>query len=127
MASVGHIRDLPQGARQAPKTVTKPEVRGLGIDVDDHFAPVYIVPDNKKQVVSKLRAALKDASELYLATDEDREGEAISWHLLEVLKPRVPVKRMVFHEITGEAIAEAIDNWRELDMKLVEAQEGRRV
>ncbi len=127
MASVGHIRDLPQGAKQAPKNITKPEVRRLGIDVDDHFAPVYVVPDNKKQVVSQLKAALKGASELYLATDEDREGEAISWHLLEVLKPTVPVKRMVFHEITSEAIDDAIDNWRDLDMKLVEAQEGRRV
>jgi DNA topoisomerase-1 len=127
MASVGHIRDLPQGAKQAPKNVTKPEVRRLGIDVDDHFAPVYVVPDSKKHVVSELKAALKDASELYLATDEDREGEAISWHLLEVLKPTVPVKRMVFHEITSDAIGEAIDNWRDLDMKLVEAQEGRRV
>ena len=126
MASVGHIRDLPRGAKYAPKNVTKPEVRRLGIDVDDHFAPIYVVPDDKKQVVSQLKAALKDASELYLATDEDREGEAISWHLLEVLKPRVPVKRMVFHEITSEAIEEAIDNWRDLDMKLVEAQEGRR-
>jgi DNA topoisomerase-1 len=127
MASIGHIRDLPQGARFAPKSVTKPEVRRLGIDVDDHFAPVYVVPDNKKQVVSQLKSALKDASELYLATDEDREGEAISWHLLEVLKPHVPVKRMVFHEITSEAIDRAIENWRDLDMKLVEAQEGRRV
>ena len=93
MASVGHIRDLPQGAKQAPKNITNPEVRRLGIDVDDHFAPVYVVPDSKKHVVSQLKAALKDASELYLATDEDREGEAISWHLLEVLKPNVPVKR----------------------------------
>ncbi len=127
MASIGHVRDLPYGAKQAPKDVTDPEVRRLGIDVHNHFAPIYVVPDNKRQVVSELRAALKDASELYLATDEDREGEAISWHLLEVLKPRVPVKRMVFHEITQDAIAAAIDNWRELDMKLVEAQEGRRV
>jgi DNA topoisomerase I len=127
MASVGHIRDLPRGAKEAPKSVTKPEVRRLGIDVDDHFAPVYVVPDDKKRVVAQLKAALKDASELYLATDEDREGEAISWHLLEVLKPNVPVKRMVFHEITNEAIADAIENWRDLDMKLVEAQEGRRV
>jgi DNA topoisomerase I len=126
MASVGHIRDLPRGAKDAPKSVTKPEVRRLGIDVDDHFAPVYVVPDDKKRVVADLKAALKDASELYLATDEDREGEAISWHLLEVLKPRVPVKRMVFHEITNDAIASAIENWRDLDMKLVEAQEGRR-
>ncbi len=90
MASVGHIRDLPRGAKHAPKSVTKPEVRRLGIDVDDHFTPVYVVPDDKKQVVSQLKAALKDASELYLATDEDREGEAISWHLLEVLKPTRP-------------------------------------
>jgi len=126
-ASIGHIRDLPRSAGQVPKSVTKREVRRLGIDVDDHFAPVYVVPDDKKHVVRELKAALKDASELYLATDEDREGEAISWHLLEVLKPTVPVKRMVFHEITSDAIAEAIDNWRDLDMKLVEAQEGRRV
>jgi DNA topoisomerase-1 len=127
MASVGHVRDLPQGAKQAPKGITDPQVRRLGIDVDDHFAPVYVVPDSKKHVVAELRAALKNASELYLATDEDREGEAISWHLLEVLKPNVPVKRMVFHEITNEAIADAMENWRDLDMKLVEAQEGRRV
>ena len=105
MASIGHIRDLPHGAREVPKSVTKPEVRRLGIDVDDHFAPIYVVPADKKHVVAELKAALKDASELYLATDEDREGEAISWHLLEVLKPNVPVKRMVFHEITSEAIA----------------------
>jgi DNA topoisomerase I len=127
MASLGHIRDLPRRAGEAPKSITSKEVKRLGIDVDNHFAPVYIVPADKKQVVSQLKAALKDASELYLATDEDREGEAISWHLLEVLKPQVPVKRMVFHEITSDAIAAAIDNWRDLDMKLVEAQEGRRV
>jgi DNA topoisomerase-1 len=125
--SVGHVRDLPSGAKQAPKGITNPQVRRLGIDVNDHFRPIYIVPDNKKHVVAELKAALKDASELYLATDEDREGEAISWHLLEVLKPKVPVKRMVFHEITREAIDDAIDNWRDLDMKLVEAQEGRRI
>ncbi|HEY7105434.1 MAG TPA: type I DNA topoisomerase [Acidimicrobiia bacterium] len=127
MASVGHIRDLPQKASDVPKSVTNKEVKRLGIDVDDHFAPIYVVPQEKKRVVAELKAALKDASELYLATDEDREGEAISWHLLEVLKPRIPVKRMVFHEITSEAIAEAIQNWRNLDMKLVEAQEGRRI
>jgi DNA topoisomerase I len=126
-ASIGHIRDLPHGARQVPKSVTNPEVRRLGIDVDDHFAPIYVVPEDKKHVVKELRAALKDASELYLATDEDREGEAISWHLLEVLKPHIPVKRMVFHEITAEAISQATDKWRDLDMKLVEAQEGRRL
>ena len=126
-ASIGHIRDLPRSASQVPKSVTNKEVRRLGIDVDDHFAPIYVIPEDKKKVVAELKAALKDASELYLATDEDREGEAISWHLLQVLKPQVPVKRMVFHEITSEAIADAIENWRELDMKLVEAQEGRRV
>src|ERR1700749_2973170 len=127
MASVGHLRDLPQGAKQHPKTVTKPQVRRLGIDVDDHFRPVYVVPENKKHVVADLKAALKDASELYLATDEDREGEAMSWHLLEAVKPKGPVKRMVFHEITNEGIAAAIDNGGDLDMKLGEAQEGRRI
>ena len=112
-ASIGHVADLPS--------------KGLNIDVDNGFKPTYELTDRGKQVVKDLRAALKDASELYLATDEDREGEAISWHLLEVLKPKVPVKRMVFHEITNEAIADAIANWRDLDMKLVEAQEGRRI
>ncbi|MFM9135141.1 MAG: type I DNA topoisomerase [bacterium] len=126
-ASYGHIRDLPQSARDVPKSVTDPRVRRLGIDVDDHFTPVYVVPDAKKEQVRLLKAALKDASEVYLATDEDREGEAISWHVLEVLKPKVPVKRMVFHEITRAAIEEAIENSRDLDMKLVEAQEGRRI
>jgi len=126
-ASYGHIRDLPRSAKEAPKSVTDPQVRRLGIDVNDHFQPVYVVPDGSKEHVRQLKAALKDASEVYLATDEDREGEAISWHVLEVLKPTVPVKRMVFHEITREAIEEAIENSRTLDMKLVEAQEGRRI
>ncbi len=115
MASVGHIRDLPR--------------KGLAIDVENHFQPEYVISPEKTKVVGSLRRALKDADELYLATDEDREGEAIAWHLLEVLKPKpsFPVKRMVFHEITEEAIEEAIAHPRELDMKLVEAQEGRRV
>jgi DNA topoisomerase-1 len=115
MASVGHIRDLPR--------------KGLAIDVDNHFTPQYEVSPEKSKVVSSLRKALKASDELYLATDEDREGEAIAWHLLQVLKPKAdfPVKRMVFHEITEEAIEEAIANPRDLDMKLVEAQEGRRV
>src|SRR4051812_38390841 len=115
MASVGHIRDLPR--------------KGLAIDVDNHFQPEYVVSPEKSKVVSNLRKALKASDELYLATDEDREGEAIAWHLLEVLKPKAdfPVKRMVFHEITEEAIEQAISHPRELDMKLVEAQEGRRV
>src|SRR5688572_4484930 len=127
LASYGHIRDLPSSAKEVPKSVTDPQVRRLGIDVNDHFTPIYVVPDNKKDRVRELRAALKDASEVYLATDEDREGEAISWHVLELLKPTVPVKRMVFHEITPQAIEEAIENSRQLDMKLVEAQEGRRI
>src|SRR5439155_18670318 len=94
---------------------------------DDHFDPVYIVHASKKKVVTELKQALKGADELIVATDEDREGEAIGWHVLEVLQPKVPVRRMVFHEITPHAIREALENPRELDMKLVEAQEGRRI
>ena len=127
IASYGHVRDLPSSAKEMPKRVTDKDVRRLGIDVEDHFTPVYVVPEKKKEYVRALKEALADASELYLATDEDREGEAISWHVLEVLKPKVPVKRMVFHEITRRAIEAAIENWRDLDMKLVEAQEGRRI
>jgi DNA topoisomerase-1 len=126
LASRGHIRDLPSSAKQVPKSVTDPEIRRLGIDVNNHFEPVYVVVDKKRDVVKELRAALKDADEVLLATDEDREGEAISWHVLEVLKPAVPVKRLVFHEITEKAIGDALANPRELDMRLVEAQEGRR-
>jgi DNA topoisomerase-1 len=126
LASRGHIRDLPSSAKQVPKTVTDPEVRRLGIDVNNHFEPVYVVVDKKRDVVKELRAAMKSADEVLLATDEDREGEAISWHVLEVLKPSVPVKRLVFHEITAHAIAEALERPRDLDMRLVEAQEGRR-
>jgi len=127
VASYGHVRDLPSSAKEVPKSVTDKEVRRLGIDVDNHFEPVYVIPDAKRDRVRDLKDAVKDASEIYLATDEDREGEAISWHVLQILKPGVPVKRMVFHEITREAIEEALENWRELDMKLVEAQEGRRI
>jgi DNA topoisomerase-1 len=112
-SSVGHIRDLPS--------------KGLGVDVDAGFAPSYEVYASKKDVMRRLKAALKDADELFLATDEDREGEAISWHLLEELKPTVPVKRMVFHEITRGAIERAVDDWREIDMGLVNAQESRRI
>jgi DNA topoisomerase I len=126
-SSVGHIRDLPSNASEVPKKFKGTDAGRLGIDVENHFQPVYVVPKKKKDVVKELKDALKDASELYLATDEDREGEAISWHVLEVLGPDVPVRRMVFHEITRSAIEDAIQNWRELDMKLVEAQEGRRV
>ena len=126
LASRGHIRDLPSSAKQVPKSVTDPEVRRLGIDVKNHFEPVYVVVDKKRDVVKELKAALHDVDEVLLATDEDREGEAISWHVLEVLKPAVPAKRLVFHEITANAIGEALANPRELDMRLVEAQEGRR-
>ncbi|MBC8355168.1 MAG: type I DNA topoisomerase [Planctomycetes bacterium] len=126
-ASIGHIRDLPQGSKEVPEEFKKQSWSYLGVNVEDRFTPIYIIPASKKQQVAKLRKALKDADELYLATDEDREGEAISWHLHEVLKPKVPVKRLVFHEITKEAIQEAIDNPREIDDALVRAQEARRI
>jgi DNA topoisomerase-1 len=126
LASRGHIRDLPSSAKQVPKGITDPEIRRLGIDVNNHFEPIYVIVDKKRDVVKELKAALHDADEVLLATDEDREGEAISWHVLEVLKPAVPVKRLVFHEITAQAIEEALANPRDLDMRLVEAQEGRR-
>ncbi|MCA9121960.1 MAG: type I DNA topoisomerase [Planctomycetaceae bacterium] len=126
-ASIGHIRDLPQGSKEVPEEFKKESWSYLGVNVEDRFTPIYIVPAGKKQQVAKLRSALKAAKDLYLATDEDREGEAISWHLHEVLKPKVPVKRLVFHEITKEAIQEAIDNPREIDDGLVRAQEARRI
>jgi DNA topoisomerase I len=129
IASYGHVRDLPSSAKEVPKSVTDKDVRRLGIDVDHHFEPVWVVPEKKKDYVRALKDAATDASELYLATDEDREGEAISWHVLQLLKPKadIPVKRMVFHEITQSAIQDAIEHGRELDMKLVEAYQGRRV
>ncbi len=126
-SSVGHIRDLPSDASDIPASMKGEAWARLGVDVDNGFKPLYVVVPGKKERVTKLRALLKDASELYLATDEDREGESIAWHLLEVLNPRVPVKRMVFHEITPEAIQQAVDNWRELDRRLVDAQETRRI
>jgi DNA topoisomerase I len=125
-ASVGHIRDLPRSKDEVPDDKKATHGRLAGIDPDDHFDACYVVPANKKKVVTELKQALKNADELILATDEDREGEAIGWHVLEALNPRVPVKRMVFHEITPNAIREALANPRDLDMKLVEAQEGRR-
>jgi DNA topoisomerase I len=126
LASRGHIRDLPSSAKQVPKGITDPEIRRLGIDVNNHFEPIYVLVDKKRDVVKELKAALVGADEVLLATDEDREGEAISWHVLEVLKPAVPVKRLVFHEITASAIEDALAHPRDLDMRLVEAQEGRR-
>ncbi|WP_285735938.1 type I DNA topoisomerase [Kitasatospora phosalacinea] len=125
-ASVGHIRDLPGTAAEVPDEYTG-EVRRLGVDVDHDFAPIYVVNPDKKSQVTKLKSLLKESDELFLATDEDREGEAIAWHLQEVLKPKVPVHRMVFHEITKDAIQEAVRNPRHLNKRLVDAQETRRI
>ena len=126
LASVGHIRDLVS-PRDLPADLKKGPYGKFAVDVDNGFAPYYVVSDEKKKTVAELKRALKDADELILATDEDREGEAIAWHLLEVLKPKVPVKRMVFHEITKDAIEQAKDSMRELNMPLVDAQETRRI
>jgi len=125
-ASVGHIRDLID-TKDLPPELKKGSVGKFSVDVDNGFEPYYVVSDSKKKTVSELKRALKDADELYLATDEDREGEAIAWHLLEVLKPKVPVRRMVFHEITKDAIQRAQQNTREIDTALVDAQETRRI
>jgi len=126
-ASIGHIRDLPEGASQIPAEYKDEEWARLGVNVKESFSPLYVVPPSKKAQVSKLKGLLKESKDLYLATDEDREGEAISWHLSEVLKPKVPVRRLVFHEITKEAIHEALANPRDIDESLVKAQEARRV
>ncbi|MCC6127310.1 MAG: type I DNA topoisomerase [Pirellulales bacterium] len=126
-ASIGHIRDLPEGAKEIPEEYKGQDWAYLGVNVDRNFEPVYVVSKDKMQQVRKLKAALKSAKELYLATDEDREGEAISWHLCEVLQPRVPVHRLVFHEITKEAILEALESPRKIDENLVRAQETRRI
>ncbi|MGW5240669.1 type I DNA topoisomerase [Monashia sp. NPDC004114] len=125
-ASVGHIRDLPNPS-ELPADMKKGPFGKFAVDVDHGFEPYYVVDTDKKKKVAELRRLLKDSSELYLATDEDREGEAIAWHLLEALQPRVPVKRMVFHEITREAIQRAVNDTRELDTRLVDAQETRRI
>ena len=126
-ASIGHVRDLPQGAKQIPAEFKGEAWAYLGVNVDNDFDPIYIIPPGKTAQVRKLKGLLKDATELYLATDEDREGEAISWHLHELLKPKVPVHRLVFHEITSEAIHEALANPRDIDDHLVKAQETRRI
>ncbi|TDU76855.1 type I DNA topoisomerase [Streptomyces sp. KS 21] len=125
-ASVGHIRDLPNGAAEVPDKYTG-EVRRLGVDVEHDFQPIYVVNADKKAQVRKLKELLAESDELFLATDEDREGEAIAWHLQEVLKPKVPVHRMVFHEITKDAIRDAVANPRELNQRMVDAQETRRI
>ncbi len=126
-SSVGHIRDLPRGADEVPAAYKGEDWARLGVDVNNGFKPLYVVSASKKSVVANLKRLLKDADELYLATDEDREGESIAWHLFEVLSPTVPVKRMVFHEITPAAIARAVEEWRDLDRRLVDAQEARRI
>ncbi|MBE9208104.1 type I DNA topoisomerase [Nostoc sp. LEGE 06077] len=126
-ASMGHVRDLPQSASEIPTTIKGEKWAQLGVNVDADFEPVYVVPKDKKKIVTQLKDALKDATELILATDEDREGESISWHLYQLLKPKVPTKRMVFHEITQEAIKKALKNCRNIDEQLVRAQETRRI
>jgi DNA topoisomerase-1 len=126
-ASVGHVRDLASRASELPEGLRKEPWSKYAVNTDDGFTPFYVVHANKKATIAELKQELKNASELLLATDEDREGEAIAWHLLEVLKPKVPVRRMVFHEITEHAISDALEQTRELDMKLVDAQETRRI
>ncbi|NET84667.1 MAG: type I DNA topoisomerase [Moorea sp. SIO1F2] len=126
-ASMGHVRDLPQSASEIPEKYKGEKWAKFGVNVDADFEPLYLVPKDKKQVVQQLKAALKDSDELILATDEDREGESISWHLLQILKPKVPTKRMVFHEITKDAIQNALQNCREIDDQVVRAQETRRI
>jgi DNA topoisomerase-1 len=126
-SSVGHIRDLPASAAEVPKKLKGKSWATLAVDVDEGFRPVYIIPTDKKRVVAELRRELKGAGQVLLATDEDREGEAIAWHLVEVLKPKTPVRRLVFHEITRSAITEALAHTREIDQRLVQAQESRRV
>ncbi len=126
-ASMGHVRDLPNNASEIPAAQKGQKWANLGVNTTADFEPLYVVPKDKKKVVRELKAALKGASQLLLATDEDREGESISWHLMQLLAPKIPVKRMVFHEITKEAIAKALDQTRDLDLELVHAQETRRI
>jgi DNA topoisomerase-1 len=126
-ASMGHVRDLPNSASEIPAAYKGEKWANLGVNTANDFEPLYVVPKDKKKVVKELKDALRDADRLLLATDEDREGESISWHLLQLLSPRVPVQRMVFHEITKEAIGRALEQTRDLDMELVHAQETRRI
>ncbi len=126
-SSVGHIRDLPRSAGEVPAAYRGEGWARLGVDVDNGFKPLYVISPEKQSVVTRLKQAVRKASEVYVATDEDREGESIAWHLIEVLSPDVPVKRMVFHEITRPAIQLAVENWRDLDRRMVDAQEARRI
>lgn len=126
-ASMGHVRDLPASAEEIPAEFKEKPWANLGVDVESDFEPLYVIPKSKKKIVKELQAALKQADEIILATDEDREGESISWHLAQLLKPKVPIKRMVFHEITQEAIQKALQNCRNINENLVHAQETRRI
>src|SRR5947209_5320144 len=126
-ASIGHIRELPPNAAAVPAAYKGQPWARLGVDVDHDFEPLYVVSADRKQQVSKLKGLVKQADEIYLATDEDREGEAIAWHLVEELKPKVPVRRMVFHEITPQAIAAAVASPREINQQLVDAQRTRQI
>ncbi|HXH32092.1 MAG TPA: type I DNA topoisomerase [Bacteriovoracaceae bacterium] len=126
-ASMGHVRDLPQSASDIPAALKKEDWTKLGVNVEKDFDPLYVVPKDKKKIITDLKSKMKDCDCIYLATDEDREGESISWHLLALLKPKMPVKRMVFHEITKTAILKALKDCRDVDEKLVRAQETRRI
>src|SRR5947207_4666097 len=127
LASYGHVRDLPESADEIPDEIRKKKWGRLGVDTDGDFTPYYVVPNDKRKYVHALKAALKGATQVYLATDPDREGESISWHLKEILKPKVPVKRISFHEITEEAIKEAVADAQGINENLVRAQESRRI
>src|SRR6476620_1018065 len=127
MASYGHVRDLPESADEIPDEIRKKKWGRLGVDTENDFTPYYVIPNDKRKYVQALKTALKNASEVFLATDPDREGESISWHLKEVLKPKVPVKRIVFHEITEDAIRDAVNEAHDVDENLVRAQESRRI
>ena len=127
IASVGHVRDLPQSAAAIPKKYREEEWSRLGVNVDNNFEPLYVVAQGKSKIIQEIKRAMQTAEDIVLATDEDREGESISWHLLEVLKPKIPIYRMVFHEITKSAINESLKNFRQIDMQLVKAQETRRI
>ncbi len=126
-ASMGHVRDLPASAAQIPESLKKKAWARLGVNVEEDFEPLYVIPPDKKKIVKELKSALKEVDELYIATDEDREGESIGWHLVQVLNPKIPVRRMVFHEITKDAILDALDNTREINTNLIDAQETRRI
>src|SRR5215510_3723014 len=127
LASYGHVRDLPESATDVPDEIRKKKWGRIGVDTEGDFKPYYVVPTDKRKHVQALKSALKDASQVVLATDPDREGESISWHLKEILRPKVPVKRIVFHEITKDAINEALKEAHDVNENLVRAQESRRI